>query len=135
MSPRNSAPATGDGALEVRSKVWLERDGEVVISEFRADLLRAIDEDGSVAAAAERLHLPYRTAWKKLRQMEEAAGLALLASGSGGTDGGGSALTPAARELLEAFGRLNEPVSELLEAEFTREGPAIAATLDAAGED
>jgi len=143
VSPRNSAPHSaphsaplaGDGALAVRSKVWLERDGEVVISEFRADLLRAIDAAGSVAAAAERLELPYRTAWKKLRQMEEAAGLPLLASGSGGTDGGSSVLTPAARELLEAFQRINEPVSELLEVEFTREGPAIAATLDAAGED
>lgn len=135
MSPRDSAPADGDGAIEVRSKVWLERDGEVVISEFRADLLRAIDETGSVAAAAERLQLPYRTAWKKLRRMEEAAGRPLLASGSGGTDGGGSVLTPAARELLEAFQRLNQPVSELLEVEFTRERSAIAATLDVAGED
>ncbi len=115
--------------LEVRSKVWLERDGEVVISEFRADLLQAIADTGSVASAAERLGLPNRTAWKKLRHMEEAAGVSLLDSGSGGSSGGGSELTSAARELLSAFQRLNSPVSELLEAGFDREGPAIAASL------
>ena len=53
----------------------------------------------------------------------------LLDSGSGGSSGGGSELTSAARELLSAFQRLNSPVSELLEAGFDREGPAIAASL------
>jgi molybdate transport system regulatory protein len=132
VSPNRSERIAGSGPLQVRSKVWLERDGEVVISDFRADLLLAIAETGSVASAAMRLELPYRTAWKKLRRMEEAAGVALLASDSGGSDGGGSELTPAARELLDAFQRLNRPVSELLEVSFTREGPAITASLDAA---
>ena len=115
--------------IEAHAKVWLERDGEVVISEFRAALLHAIAEEGSVASAAVRLRLPYRTAWKKLREMEAAAGVALLDSGSGGSHGGGSALTPVARELLSAFQRLNDPVSDLLEVEFDREGPSIHASL------
>ncbi len=71
--------------IRVRSKVWVERDGEVLISEYRARLLEAVARAGSVAAGAEAMGLPYRTAWKKLREMEAAAGVPLLDSGSGGS--------------------------------------------------
>ena len=104
--------------LRARSKVWIERDGTVVISEYRARLLSAIVEHGSVAAAAQAIGLPYRTAWKKLREMEEAAGITLLESDSGGTAGGASRLTQAARELLEAFRRVSEPVASEVRTRF-----------------
>ncbi len=110
-----------DAGLRVRSKVWVERDGTVVISEYRARLLSAIAEHGSVAAAADAVGLPYRTAWKKLREMEEAAGVPLVASDSGGAAGGASRLTPAARALLDAFQRVSEPVAHEVEARFRRE--------------
>jgi molybdate transport system regulatory protein len=115
--PDDTAPAQ----LRVRSKVWVERDGTVVISEYRARLLTAIVEHGSVASAAEALGLPYRTAWKKLREMEAAAGAPLLESDSGGAAGGASRLTTFARELLEAFRRVSEPVSGAVEERFDRE--------------
>ena len=70
--------------FEVHTKVWIERAGAVVISDFRAGLLEAVAEHGSVAAAAEAFGLPYRTAWKKLREMETAAGVTLIESTSGG---------------------------------------------------
>ena len=106
MTPARDRPP----AIRVRSKVWIERDGEVLISEYRARLLEAVARAGSVAAAAEALGLPYRTAWKKLREMEEAAGVPLLESGSGGAGGGQSRLTPAAEEMVAAFRRLAAPV-------------------------
>jgi molybdate transport system regulatory protein len=98
--------------LRVRAKVWVERGGEVVMSEYRAMLLEAVEEAGSVSGAAERMRLPYRTAWKKLREMESAAGVPLLVSDSGGASGGGSALTPAAREMVAAFRRMATPLTE-----------------------
>jgi molybdate transport system regulatory protein len=107
--------------LSARSKVWIERDGTVVISEYRARLLTAIAEHGSVAAAADAVGLPYRTAWKKLREMEEAAGIALVESDSGGAAGGASRLTDAARELLAAFRRVSEPVAEDVHSRFDAE--------------
>lgn len=119
-APRDPDPGDG-GGLQVRSKVWVERDGTVVISEYRARLLSAIAEHGSVAAAAEALGLPYRTAWKKLREMEVAAGVPLLESDSGGAAGGASRLTVAARHLLDAFRRVSEPVAAEVEARFRGE--------------
>lgn len=95
----------------MRSKVWVERDdGVVLISEFRADLLEGVAAEGSVAAAARKLGLPNRTAWKKLEEMERAAGVALLDTTSGGAHGGGARLTDAGRALVEAYRRVSGPV-------------------------
>lgn len=107
--------------LRARSKVWIERGGTVVISEYRARLLAAIVDHGSVAAAADAIGLPYRTAWKKLREMEAAAGVPLLESDSGGAAGGASRLTAEARDLLDAFRRVSEPVEAAVRARFDEE--------------
>ena len=107
--------------LRVRSKVWIERDGLVVMSEYRARLLEAVQREGSVAAAADALGLPNRTAWKKLREVEDAAGTALLESGSGGAAGGQSRLTPAGEEMLLAFRRIADPVDEDVQERFIEE--------------
>jgi molybdate transport system regulatory protein len=89
--------------LEIRSKLWVERDGKVALSEWRVDLLLAIDETGSLAAAAEKLHVPYRTAWYKLKGAEETLGVKLVDSESGGKSGGQTRLTPQGRDLAERF--------------------------------
>src|SRR3972149_6449850 len=99
--------------LEVRSKLWLERGGKVALSDWRVELLLAIDETGSLAAAAERMAVPYRTAWYKLREAEEELGVPLVSSESGGAHGGGSRLTAEARRIAERFRQASREVDEL----------------------
>jgi molybdate transport system regulatory protein len=113
--------AGSGGSVRVRTKVWVERGGEVVMSEYRALLLETIARTGSVARAANEMHLPYRTAWKKLREMEAAAGVPLLNSDSGGAGGGQSSLTPDAVEMLAAFRRLSDPIGEQTAERFEDE--------------
>ena len=120
MAKSMPKPETPD-PLRLRVKVWLERGDEVVISEYRAQLLEAVAEHGSVAAAAEALRLPVRTAWKKLREMEAAASIPLLDSGSGGSAGGGSELTAAAHAMLDAFRQIAGPAAEAAERGFADE--------------
>jgi molybdate transport system regulatory protein len=106
----------------VRSKVWVETDdGRVLISEFRAGLLDAVAEHGSVAEAARAIGLPYRTAWKKLGEMEAAVGAALIATESGGRTGGGTQLTDVARSMLAAYRRVSAPVDEEVRGRFEDE--------------
>jgi molybdate transport system regulatory protein len=114
--PRQSAP------VNVHSKVWLERDGQVALSAWRIALLEAVGETGSLAAGAARLGVPYRTAWYKLRQIEAQLGLRLLDTHSGGADGGHTTLTPEAIDIVERFHRaargIEAQVRERFEAEF-----------------
>lgn len=109
----------GSAEFRVRSKVWIEdASGRVLISEFRAQLLEALERHGSVAAAARALGLPNRTAWKKLDEMEAAAAVPLVTSAPGGADGGRTSLTDAARELLKAYQRMSGSVSPTVQAQF-----------------
>ncbi len=107
--------------FEIRTKVWIERDGAVVISDFLAGLLEAVAEHGSVAAAAQTLGLPYRTAWKKLREMESAAGFTLIESSSGGSSGGQTILSDEATQLIEALHRVSDPTTSVAEERFGAE--------------
>src|SRR3972149_7137968 len=86
--------------LEPRSKIWIERNGEAVLSDWRVALLEAIDRTGSLAKAAEDVGVPYRSAWQKMKGSEERLGFQLIIAHSGGADGGSSELTEAAQEPL-----------------------------------
>jgi molybdate transport system regulatory protein len=116
--PRDDALGSG---LRCRTKVWLERRGELALSEWRLSLLLAVDETGSLTQAAEQMDVPYRTAWYKLKAIERALGMKLLATQSGGTEGGHSELTPEARDLLARFRRVTRGVDEYVEARFRAE--------------
>jgi molybdate transport system regulatory protein len=111
-----------DGApLEIRSKIWIERRGEVVLSEWRVELLEAIEAHGSLSRAAEALDIPYRTAWERVKATEGEVGFRLLDSESGGADGGGSRLTPEARDLCRRFRRVSSGIQEVVSRRFAAE--------------
>ncbi len=111
----------GSEPLEIRSKIWIERDGDVVLSEWRVELLEAIDANGSLSRAAETLAVPYRTAWERVKATEAEIGVRLLESESGGADGGGSRLTPAARDLCRRFRRVSGGIQEVVSRRFAAE--------------
>jgi len=115
LSQGNKRPA------EVQAKIWIERGGKVVLSDWRAELLQAIEETGSLSGAAAQLEVPYRTAWYKLKEIEAQLGVRLVETHSGGSDGGGSSLTPEAREILRRFRRIYRDVEEIVRRRFERE--------------
>lgn len=93
----------------------------MLLSEWRVELLEAVEAEGSLAAAAATLGVPYRTAWDRIKETEERLGLRLLRTESGGAEGGGSHLTPEGRELVRRFRRVTSGVAELVERRFRAE--------------
>jgi len=107
-------------ALTPHLNLWLERDGHVVLSVWRVQLLAAIDQTGSITAAAERMQVQYRLAWDRLDQMERGLGLRLVDRHAGGAGGGGASLTAAGRDLVDRFNVLAEAVDGCLVGHFQR---------------
>ena len=64
-------------------KLWIERDGRLVLSDYRVRLLELVRETGSLAQAAARMRLSYRRAWGKIKEIEQNLGVALVTSEAG----------------------------------------------------
>lgn len=68
-----------------------------------AELLERVDALGSLRAAAIEMGMAYTKATRIVREAEAALGFALTERTVGGSGGGGSSLTPAARDLLVRY--------------------------------
>ncbi len=75
--------------LRICYNIWLEVDGEVALSQWRLQLLEAVEETGSISAAAEKIGVSYHRAWEKIHDCEERLGVKLLETKTGGHGGGG----------------------------------------------
>jgi len=90
--------------MRPRAKFWLETDeGEYLMGPRTMRLLEAINETGSLKAAARAAGFSYRSAWSRVKRVEEALGYKLIESHSGGEGGGHSRLTSEAVEFLRKF--------------------------------
>jgi molybdate transport system regulatory protein len=89
--------------MEPRFNLWIESDGMVVLSPWRVRLLETIAATGSITAAAEQLHVPYRRAWEKLQEIERGLGVKVVDTAVGGAGGGGAHLTEAGRQAVARF--------------------------------
>lgn len=108
--------------LQVRSKIWLEIDGEPVFGQGREKLLRLIQSTGSINAAAKEMGIPYRKAWTYIDAMEKRLGFALVNRLKGGTGGGTSSLTPEAEALLQKYDLLQQGFNEMVNGKFLELG-------------
>jgi len=100
--------------VQPRYNLWIEIEGEVVLSLWRAELLRAVARCGSISAAAEETGIPYRTAWQKIHEMETRLGRKLVETQTGGQHGGGAKLTAAAELYLEQFDRFAHDIERFV---------------------
>jgi molybdate transport system regulatory protein len=99
------------GPFFIRSKIWFEdSSGEVIFGLGRLKMLEAIDRHGSIQAAAKELKMSYRALWGRITATENRMGRQLLTRNVGGASGGGSQLTPFAKELLEKFRHIHRQV-------------------------
>jgi molybdate transport system regulatory protein len=90
--------------------------GEVAFGRRDAALLRTIDAEGSLNAAASSLGRSYSRAHSRVAALEAEFG-SLVERTRGGAGGGGSALTEEAWDLLARFDRLQVAVSGTIDAE------------------
>lgn len=109
-----------ENLVKPRFNLWIEENGEVALSMWRVKLLTTIAETGSINAAADLLHVPYRTAWQKIHEMEQRLGIKLLETHSGGKHGGGAQLTPEARDFVIKLEKLQTALLPLVEAAYEK---------------
>src|SRR5262245_54226752 len=109
-----------EGTIRLRpcSTFWLEKDGKVVLSEWGIALLTAVDETGSISAAAVRQQVHFRVAWRTLKEMEDGLGIKLTERTVGGKYGGGTSLTPAGRAYVRLFHMFIKGLQDIVTQRF-----------------
>ncbi len=104
--------------LEIRSKLWIEKENEPIFGRGRKFLLQAIDKYGSINQAAKEINISYRKAWSYINSMEQRLGIKLVERQTGGKSGGGAILTNEGRYFLEKYEKLEDGVNELIDKKF-----------------
>ena len=69
----------------------------------KADLLRAIDETGSISAAARALGMSYRRAWLLVDTMNQCFKTPVVDTLTGGQKGGGARVTDIGHDVLNRY--------------------------------
>ncbi len=104
--------------MEVKFKVWLQKEGEVVAGDGKVRLLKLIERYGSIQKAAQENGMSYRHAWGAIRKMETRAGLKLVETQAGGRAGGGARLTAPGRDFVARYSRFSGGLEEIIQKKF-----------------
>ena len=76
----------------------------------RADLLEAIQREGSISAAGRSLGMSYRYTWLSVDSMNRCFKEKLVETTRGGRPKGGASLTPAGQRVLEGYRSLEAAI-------------------------
>lgn len=106
--------------MKIKSKIWIENDEGILISEGRVQLLKLIEETGSLNKAAKIMNLSYQKAWKLVDASNKAAKSPLIETQIGGNKGGGTILTPYGKSLIETFESINTACWNFLDEQLKK---------------
>lgn len=114
--------------LEYAFGLYLNANGRTVFSKDEAEILEAVDEYGSIGAAAKKLEISYKFTWNRLIQLTRTLRQQVVVTRRGTTryatkkGGGGTTLTPVARVFLKEFRETERLMRQRLSK---REAPTV----------
>lgn len=112
---------------------FLEDNGEKFFGEGPARLLRAIEETGSLRAAALSMDMAYTKALKLMKHAEEALGFPLIIRITGGKTGGGSLLTPEGMQWLQQYEAYRDACVKANQELYRKYFPKLGCVIMASG--
>ncbi len=102
--------------LQAKFKLWLNgKDVEGVFGDGKWRLLQAVDAEGSLKVASEKLHISYRKAWGDLKKAQESLNCTLVEKQRGGRAGGRTVLTEQGKKWARAYSRFRRTVEKAVD--------------------
>lgn len=87
----------------LKTQIRLFKGEEIAMGPGKADLLAAIAETGSIAAAGRKMGMSYRRAWLLVETMNHCFREPLVISAKGGKHGGGAHLSELGQHVLTLY--------------------------------
>jgi molybdate transport system regulatory protein len=105
---------TKDATIELRVVLA----PETLLGPGKAELLQAIQETGSIAAAGRRMGMSYKRAWYLIDTMNAYFEEPVVVSAKGGNTRGGAQLTTTGRTVLECYRRMEVKARKAIDREL-----------------
>lgn len=100
---------------EIKFKCWVEDEGEKFYGPGPNELIKRIQEEGSLSKAAGQMNMSYKKAWNLVQRLNSNSKEAWVILKKGGQYGGGAEITPHAIIAVQEYEKLQQKISELLE--------------------
>lgn len=92
----------------LQGRFWMSKSQQNFLGKGRIELLLLIEETGSITKAAKMMKMSYKAAWDSVDIMNNLSEYPLVSRVKGGKGGGGTELTPYAKELITTYKILQE---------------------------
>lgn len=84
-------------------KIRISHEGNIVLGPGKIELLKHIEQQGSISAAAKQMKMSYRRAWELVDMMNRCFDQPVVVSTAGGSHGGGAKVTAFGQALMLAY--------------------------------
>src|SRR5690606_32359911 len=105
---------------KIKSRIWIESENNVHLGEGRVQLLKAINETGSLSKAAKSINISYKKAWGLLDSVNKSAKKPVTINSIGGKGGGGAELTDYGKALILVFEDINKNCWAFLDTQLEK---------------
>lgn len=119
IAERNQMKNKSEVTLHVKTKTWIENaEHELLFGKGKTEILELIEQEGSIARAAEKLEMSYKKAWTHIKILQKNIADELVVPQKGGGGKGGTILTPKALELIKNYSQLQKDIESFANRRF-----------------
>jgi molybdate transport system regulatory protein len=108
-----------------RLSIRIDLAGGTRIGPGKIALLEAIRSTGSISAGARTLGMSYRKAWLLVEEVNHALREPAVTTETGGRSGGGAALTPVGRRVVDLYRSIETHAQAATSGEFRAMGRLV----------
>ena len=113
--------------VRVKMRIWVDKDGQEIIGPGIYNILKTLEETGSIASAARKLGYSYKFIWTYIKKLEDVLGVPLVESRRGGKERGVTELTEVGKLLLNYYESMNRDVEQVVKTWEARFSELISA--------
>lgn len=103
--------------LKVNGSLWIECGGKKYFGPGPMELLERIETTGSINKAAKQMGMSYKKSWDIIHRLNKKVVQPLVETRTGGKKGGGSFISPEAKQLIAQYKDLRKKFELFLEKE------------------
>lgn len=105
--------------FHLKTKTWIENEQQdLLFGKGKTEILELIEQEGSIAKAAEKMGMSYKKAWSHVKTLRDNLADELVVVQKGGGGKGGTVLTPRAHELIDNYRQLQQEIESFADRRF-----------------